>query len=424
MRHLLIALSLMLASGVSLAADFNAGMAAYDRQDYRTAAEEFGALAEAGDYHAQYMLGRMYAQGKGVAQDKVQAHKWYNIAASRGHTHAAEARDDLAQEMRWPRIAEARQLARQWRPGAATPAVQPMSYQELSAAIQQGLNTLGYDPGPADGVMGGRTRAAIRDYQKDQGVPIDGQPSQELLRHLEESLRAAGVETSAPAYATGTSKWQRLLLRDSFADGDYTRNPAWTVSAGRFSVESGAGLRTVHVPREPVAETRSEDLPLAILSAILGQSSRPGDGETTEDAPDYAEIHVDQFISNAFAIQLALTMNQEATGTLAFGPYQANNRVSGYRLVYTPNVERGLHLVRITSTGSSVTESVDAQLRPNQQYLVQWTRDLNGEMTVSIDRKAVLRVTDRSYANPFNGFTLVNRGGDYALQEITIHGVE
>ncbi|HSM69570.1 MAG TPA: hypothetical protein VK830_07635, partial [Xanthomonadales bacterium] len=59
-----------------------------------------------------------------------------------------------------------------------------------------------------------------------------------------------------------------------------------------------------------------------------------------------------------------------------------------------------------------------------QQYLVQWTRDLNGEMTVSIDRKAVLRVTDRSYANPFNGFTLVNRGGDYALQEITIHGVD
>lgn len=424
MRHLLMTVTLMLASGVSVAADFNAGMAAYDRQDYRTAAEEFSALAEAGDYHAQYMLGRMYAQGNGVAQDNVQAHKWYNIAASRGHTHAAEARDALAQDMRRSRIAEAQKLARQWRPGAATPAAaQPMSYQELSAAIQKGLNTLGYDPGPADGVMGGKTRAAIRDYQKDHGVSVDGQPSPGLLRHLEESLLASGVETNAPAYATGTSPWRRLLLHDSFADGDYTRNPAWTVSAGQFSVESGVGLRTVHVPREPVAQTRSEDLPLAILSAILGQSTRSG-SETAGEAPDYAEIHVDQSITNAFAIQLVLTLNQEATGTLAFGPYQAGNRVSGYRLVYTPNVDRGLHLVRITATGSSVTESVDPKFRPNQRYLVQWTRDSNGEMTVSIDRKALLRVTDRSYANPFTGFTLVNRGGDYALQEITIHGVE
>lgn len=424
MRRLLLTVILMLASGVSVAADFNAGMAAYDRQDYRTAAEEFDVLAEAGDYHAQYMLGRMYALGNGVAQDSVQAYKWYNIAASRGHTHAAEARDLLAQGMRRWRIAEAQNLARQWRPGAVTPAAQPMSYQELSAAIQKGLNTLGYDPGPADGVMGGKTRAAIRDYQKDQGMPIDGQPSPGLLRHLEESLRTSGVKTSDPAYASGSSTWRRLLLQDSFDDGDYTRNPAWTVSAGRFSVEPGGGLRTVHVPREPVAQARDEDLPLAILNAILGQSSRTGSSETAEDATDYAEIHVDQTITNAFAIQLVLTLNEEATGTLAFGPYQAGNRVSGYRLVFTPDVELGLHLVRITATGSSVTESVDPNFRPNQQYLVQWTRDSNGEMTVSIDREVLLRVTDLGYANPFSGFTLVNRGGDYTLQEITIHGAQ
>lgn len=424
MLRLLLTVTLMLAPGASVAADFNAGMAAYDRQDYRTAAEEFSALAEAGDHHAQYMLGRMYALGNGVSQDSVLAHKWYNIAAARGHAHAAEARDALARDMRRWRIAEAQNLAREWRPGAATPAARPMSYQEMSAGIQKGLNTLGYDPGPADGVMGGKTRAAIRDYQKDQGMAVDGQPSPGLLRHLEESVRASGIKSSDSVYASGTSTWRRLLLQDSFADGDYTRNPAWTVSAGRFSVEPGAGLRTVHVPREPVAQTRSEDLPLAILSAILGQSSRSGGSETAEETTDYAEIYVDQTITNAFAIQLVLTLNEEATGTLAFGPYQAGNRVSGYRLVYTPDVELGLHLVRITATGSSVTESVDPEFRPNQRYLVQWTRDSNGEMTVSIDRKVLLHVTDLGYANPFAGFTLVNRGGDYTVQEMTIHGTQ
>lgn len=424
MRHLIITAALMLVSSLAVAADFNAGMTAYERQDYKTAAEEFSALAEAGDYHAQYLLGRLYAEGNGVAQNKVQAYKWYDIAASRGHIHAAQARDTLARDMRRARITEAQKLARQWRPGTNAPlAAQPMSDQELSAAIQQSLNTLGYDAGTADGVMGGKTRAAIRDYQKDQGVAVDGQPSQALLRRLEESLRAAGIETGAPAYAaTGTSPWRRLVLHDSFADGDYTRNPVWTVSAGRFTVESGVGLRTVHVPLEPVAQTRSQDLPLAILSAILGQTAQSGGSQA--GATDYSEIHVNQSITNAFAMQLVLTLNQEATGTLAFGPYQSGNSVSGYRLVYTPHVDRGLHLVRITPTGTSVTESVDPQFRPNRQYLVQWTRDLNGEMTVSIDRKVMLRVTDRSYVDPFAGFTLVNRGGDYALREITIHGVE
>lgn len=423
MRYLLITAALMLVSTVSVAADFNAGMAAYERQDYTTAAEEFSALAEAGDNHAQYMLGRLYAEGNGVQRDRVQAHKWYNIAAARGHIHAAQARDALARDMRRGRIAQAQELARQWRPGAEAPlAAQPMSYQELSGAIQKGLNTLGYDAGPADGAMGGRTRAAIRDYQKDHGLPVDGQPSQALLLDLEKTLQASGVESSPLMYAaTGTPPWRRLLLHDSFDDGNYTRNPAWTVGAGQFTVDPSVGLRSVHVPREPVAQTRSEDLPLAILSALLGQSNR---SQTPTEAPDHAEIHVEQTISNAFAMELVLVLNEQATGTLAFGPYQAENRVSGYRLVYTPNVDRGLHLVRISAAGSSVTESVDPQFQPNRQHLVQWTRDRNGEMVVSIDRKTVLRVTDRGFVDPFAGFSLVNRGGDYALREITIHGVE
>jgi peptidoglycan hydrolase-like protein with peptidoglycan-binding domain len=47
--------------------------------------------------------------------------------------------------------------------------------------IQAGLQRLGYDPGPADGRMGPRTSAAIRKYQQDNGMAVDGQPSQAVL---------------------------------------------------------------------------------------------------------------------------------------------------------------------------------------------------------------------------------------------------
>lgn len=50
--------------------------------------------------------------------------------------------------------------------------------------IQQRLVALGYDAGVADGVMGPRTRNAIRSYQRDQGVMADGRPSADLRRLL------------------------------------------------------------------------------------------------------------------------------------------------------------------------------------------------------------------------------------------------
>ncbi len=54
--------------------------------------------------------------------------------------------------------------------------------------IQAGLRRLGYNPGAADGRMGPRTAAAIRKYQQDNGMTVDGQPSQAVL----DSIRAKG----------------------------------------------------------------------------------------------------------------------------------------------------------------------------------------------------------------------------------------
>lgn len=46
--------------------------------------------------------------------------------------------------------------------------------------IQNALQSKGYDPGPSDGVMGPRTRNAIRRYQADHGARVTGEPSRRL----------------------------------------------------------------------------------------------------------------------------------------------------------------------------------------------------------------------------------------------------
>lgn len=50
--------------------------------------------------------------------------------------------------------------------------------------IQDELAAHGYRPGPADGIVGPRTRQAIRRYQRDAGLTADGVASKELLEHL------------------------------------------------------------------------------------------------------------------------------------------------------------------------------------------------------------------------------------------------
>jgi localization factor PodJL len=47
---------------------------------------------------------------------------------------------------------------------------------------------LGYNPGPADGLMGSKTRNAIKAFQKDTNLPVDGQISDELMWHIDTKL--------------------------------------------------------------------------------------------------------------------------------------------------------------------------------------------------------------------------------------------
>lgn len=73
------------------------------------------AAAAQGDTSAYYDLGVAFSTGSlGVACDLVEAHKWFNLAAARGHEEAAWCRADISDEMTAREIAEAQRRARQW----------------------------------------------------------------------------------------------------------------------------------------------------------------------------------------------------------------------------------------------------------------------------------------------------------------------
>lgn len=78
---------------------------------------------------------------------------------------------------------------------APAPAPARPTADETVRAVQQKLNELGYNAGPADGLMGRGTRAAIVAFQQDAGLNPDGLPTSALLQHLFAKRESAARET-------------------------------------------------------------------------------------------------------------------------------------------------------------------------------------------------------------------------------------
>lgn len=83
-----VLLALLHAPGVAFSADLQKGLDAFNEGDYATSLAECQPLAEAGDAGAQFCIGRLYANGFGVAMDDALAIKWYSLAADAGHAEA------------------------------------------------------------------------------------------------------------------------------------------------------------------------------------------------------------------------------------------------------------------------------------------------------------------------------------------------
>lgn len=282
--------ALLLAAGIGLAAvgaslparaDYYDGLMAYQGGNFATALRELRPLAEQGDARAQTLLGLMYRDGQGVPQDFVHAHLWLNLAAAAGQSDAATARDELTRRMDPGQIAEAQRLAAAWQPGSAaaptappiastaeaghgaagSPAVDagPLTRAQVTD-LQRYLAVHGYDPGPADGVAGAQTRAAIRLYQADAGLPVDGEPTPALLDHLQ--FARPPVRNTRVATSAGT-----VSPQGSEAPPNAALAPAPGFGANRPAGDLAA---------VPAAENLLPTYIAAVQQALAAKGYRPG----------------------------------------------------------------------------------------------------------------------------------------------------
>ena len=63
----------------------------------------------------------------------------------------------------------------------------------IAAETQEGLIALGYEIGEIDGVIGGKSRSAIRSFQKTRGMKVTGTASESLIQALKQAAQQAGT---------------------------------------------------------------------------------------------------------------------------------------------------------------------------------------------------------------------------------------
>jgi hypothetical protein len=83
-----VGVALWLALSGPAVADYDTGMAAYEKGDFAAALTHFQADGAAGHAPSQAALGILYARGEGVGKDYAEAAEWFRKAARQGHAKA------------------------------------------------------------------------------------------------------------------------------------------------------------------------------------------------------------------------------------------------------------------------------------------------------------------------------------------------
>ncbi len=101
----------ILANKGGVYAQFLLGRMYYDGkgvpQDYTKALKWFRMAAVQGNAEAQFFLGTMYGSGKGVSQNYIKAYVWFNLSAAQGNEFAKKNIINLTTRMSSDQITEA-----------------------------------------------------------------------------------------------------------------------------------------------------------------------------------------------------------------------------------------------------------------------------------------------------------------------------
>jgi TPR repeat protein len=165
----------------------------YTSQDYKKAAEWFRRAAEQGAAEAQYVLGTMFAEGKGGRQDDAEAANWFRKAAEQGYAKAQHSLGEMYAKGRG--VAQNNAEAEKWFDKAHHTAT-----EKYRKAAEQGDAEAQYELGHM---------YDFNAFGRDESVPLDQAEAVKWYREAAKQGNAAAQISLGGKYLDG-----RIVIKD------------------------------------------------------------------------------------------------------------------------------------------------------------------------------------------------------------------
>ena len=144
----------------------------------------------------------------------------------------------------------------------------------LVTEVQRALKSSGLDPGPVDGVMGTKTRAAIRRFQERHGLQPDGEATEGLLTAIRDQT---GEGATLPRDKVETSAERDGLALDGGSKPKSLSAPRTAVGEGdgpTYSVIGSDAIPRVKLSLDVRLDRRASEQELAAFARQLKDSAR------------------------------------------------------------------------------------------------------------------------------------------------------
>lgn len=253
-----------------------------------------------------------------------------------------------------------------------------------------------------------------------------------FLNKLEKIVQRAGGTLAEP------------LLLETFRDGDFDRNPTWTVLSGNFHVDAsgalfssqGGAADTLPMETGGMKPEEKADSDVKVMMGIVGMLARQvtppggesglGKGRGAVEAGT-AVIHVAVATDNAFQVRFTVRLDGDH-GEAGLGLFMGQDVGSGYQIMVNadPNRNKTMEIIRYNDNHQRLTVAMypGNGLGDGLSHEIFWKRDDNGNMTVSLDGHSLLQARDLSISGGFDGLALINRNSEVAFDNIELSAVQ
>lgn len=212
-------------------ADYKAGLAAYQKGDFKTAVAQVRPSAEQGNPSSQFGMGLMYRNGQGVPLNYQEAFNWFRLSAEQGNAAAQYnlgamynngqgVQKNLAEAVKWYRkSAEQGNFRAQFNLGSMYQLGQgvPQDYKEAARlfrlAAEQKMSVALF-------AMGGL-------YFKGHGVPQDYNEAHKWYRQAADQKLPIALIALSGMYANGLGVGKNPVVAYALVDVVASKNAAY-----------------------------------------------------------------------------------------------------------------------------------------------------------------------------------------------------